>query len=345
MLDRTKYPNLGFGKIFAPKMIQAFWSKKQGWSNFEIVPFQNISLHPGASVIQYGQSIFEGLKVYLSKDKKNIRIFRADYHSERFNQSAQRMCLPTLPSGAFEKAVADVALANFDYIPDQPGESLYLRPSLFGTEGFLGVRPAEEAMFLLFACPVGAYYSKGFGPVKILIETEYSRAAPGGVGFAKTGGNYAASLIASERAKKSGHDQVLWLDAIEKKYIEEVGTMNIFFRFKNEIVTPPLSDTILAGCTRDTIIRLLAKKGTPVTERKITLDELVQRKKSGELQEAFGTGTAAIISSILLLETDDQKIKIDFDPDQSELGKSLFEEITKIQTESLDYPEWVKILK
>ncbi len=291
------FDKLVFGKVFTPHMFIMEFSWERGWHSSRIVPFSNLELHPAAIVLHYAQTVFEGLKAYYGVDEK-IRLFRPWDNAERLNRSAERLCMPTLDPEFVLKAIKTLVWIDREWIPKQKGAALYIRPFIIGTEGSLGVKPSHEYLFIIILCPVGAYYEEGFNPIKIYVTEEYVRAFPGGTGDVKAGGNYAASLKAQETAKKLGYTQILWLDGIERKYIEEVGTMNIFFVFKNEIVTPALTGSILPGITRDSVLKLAQFLGYNAVERRISIEEVIEGLKKGELTECFGTGTAAVISPV-----------------------------------------------
>lgn len=339
---RAKVPaqQLGFGKVFSDHMFLLDYQRGE-WSNPRIQPYGALSLEPGACVLHYAQCLFEGMKAFRGTDGK-IRLFRPDFHAKRFSKGAKRLCMPSIPEEIFQEAIYELVKLDRDWIPSERGASLYLRPTLIGTESFLGVRPAEKYLFFVITSPVGAYYSEGFNPVKIWVEEEYIRAAPGGLGAVKAGANYAASLSAFVEAKAKGFSQVLWLDAISRSNIEEVGTMNVFFRLKNEVVTPPLSGTILNGATRDCVIQLLKDWKIPLNERNISLQEVFQAYDRGELLEVFGSGTAAVISPVGELASSQKKIM----PNGGKVGeltKRLFDAISSIQYgESADPHGWIK---
>lgn len=287
---------LTFGKYFSDHWLVSKFTEERGWHNTEIAPVAPISLHPGASVFHYGQALFEGMKAFRQKGG-GTALFRPQFNYERLKEGAERLCLIAPPQDIFLEGITELVKTEDRWIYDNDNTSLYLRPTLIGTEAFLGVRPSKEILFYVLASPVGSYYSEGSNPLKIWVEENYLRAAPGGLGATKAGANYASSLKAAVEAKKQGYSQVLWLDT-EKDGIEEVGTMNIFFVFKDEIVTPKLNGSILAGNIRDSVIQLLSHQGRPVTERRLTLTELSEKFLSGEVLEAFGTGTAAVISPV-----------------------------------------------
>ena len=288
---------LGFGKYFTDHMFIMDYSREEGWHDARIVPFANISLHPASTVLHYGSEIFEGLKAYRRADGK-VQMFRPIENIRRLNNSADRLCLPQIPEeDALEILKTFVALEQ-DWTPSASGTSLYLRPFMYGNDETLGVHAVHNATFVIIASPVGSYYKEGINPVKIMIEDEDVRAVRGGTGYAKCGGNYAASNRAGERAEKQGYSQVLWLDGVERKYIEEVGAMNVMFKIDGEIVTPMLSGSILPGITRKSCIEVLKTQGYKVTERLISIDELEAAMESGKLEEAWGCGTAAVVSPI-----------------------------------------------
>ena len=321
---------LGFGKIFTDHMLVMPYDDKQGWHEPEVRPYGPFSLDPAAMVLHYGQAIFEGLKAYRGQDD-GIYLFRPLANLERMNRSATRMCMPTLPVETVFAGLKALLQIDADWVPPADnGASLYVRPTMVATEAGLGVRPAMEYLFFIILSPVGAYYPEGFNPVKIYVTDKYVRAVPGGVGEAKTAGNYAASIMAAVEAQQEGFTQVLWLDAKERRLVEEVGTMNIFFVFKDRIVTPPLSGTILPGITRDSVLRLLADWNLPVEERSITIDEVFAANERGELREVFGTGTAAVISPVGSLHYKGRDCLIN-QGKIGELALRLFNELTAIQ--------------
>ena len=321
---------LGFGKIFTDHMFVMNYTEGQGWHDPRIVPFQNISLSPAAMVYHYGQEMFEGLKAYKNPDG-NVYLFRPDMNAKRTNNTNDRLVIPQLPIEDFVQAVSAVVDVDRDWIPTEPGTSLYIRPFIIATDEFLGVAPSKTYLFMVILSPSGAYYESGLAPVGIWIEDEYVRAVRGGIGFAKTGGNYAASLIAQQKAHDAGYSQVLWLDGVERKYIEEVGAMNIFFKIAGKVVTPALSGSILPGITRDSTIQLCKDWGYEVEERKISAEELLQAQKDGTLEEVFGTGTAAVISPVGKLRYKDDVMTIG-NGETGPLSMKLYETITGIQT-------------
>lgn len=291
--------DLGFGTHFADYMFEMDYKEGQGWINPKIIPYGPICLDPSAMVLHYGQSVFEGLKAY-TNDKSEVLLFRPEKNMERLNRSCRRLCIPELDESFILDALKELVKVNKDWIPKSEGASLYMRPFVFANEECLGVHAARSYKFMILASPVAAYYSQGFHPLCIYIENHYVRAVRGGMGEAKTAGNYAASIKAQDEAqhKRVACSQVLWLDGVEQKYIEEVGAMNVFFKINGEIVTPALTGSILDGITRDSVIQLLRADGYAVTERRIAVDELLAANASGELEEMFGTGTAAVISPV-----------------------------------------------
>ncbi len=295
--EKPDSSTLGFGKIFTDYMFMMDYSREQGWHDARIVPFANIPLHPASTVLHYGSEIFEGLKAYRTPDG-SVQLFRPMENIRRMNVSAERLCLPQIPEDLALEVLTEFVRVEQDWTPSASGTSLYLRPFMFGNDESLGVHAVHNATYVIIASPVGSYYKEGINPVKIMIEDEDVRAVRGGTGYAKCGGNYAASNRAGERAEKQGYSQVLWLDGVERKYIEEVGAMNVMFKIGDEIVTPMLSGSILPGITRKSCIEVLKSKGYKVSERLISIDELADAMANGTLLEAWGCGTAAVISPI-----------------------------------------------
>lgn len=288
---------LGFGKLFTDRMFIAEWKSGQGWVDARIEPYAPFVLDPACLVLHYAQEIFEGLKAYKWADG-TIALFRPEMNARRFNLSADRLCMPDVPEELFLKGIEELVRLEKDWIPTSPGTSLYIRPTMIAVEPVLGVKPSEHYYFYIILSPVGAYYAAGFNPIKIMVEDKYVRAVPGGTGEAKTGGNYASSLKAGLEAKKKGYDQVLWLDGMERRYIEEVGAMNMLFSYGDKVVTAPLEGSILHGVTRDSVIKLADMLGFTVEERKIDIDTLMADIRSGAVKEAFGSGTAAVITPV-----------------------------------------------
>ncbi|MCI0547790.1 MAG: branched-chain amino acid aminotransferase [Candidatus Rokubacteria bacterium] len=291
---------LGFGQLFTDHMFIADFHEEKGWYDPRIEPYGPLPLDPAAAVLHYAQGVFDGLKAFRGADGK-IRLFRPQKHVERMNLSARRLCIPELEPGLALDSIVTLVGLERAWVPGTPGTSLYVRPTVIASEAFLGVRPAKAYIYYVILSPVGAYYPEGMAPVKILVVDRYVRAVDGGVGGAKTGGNYAASLFASEEAKQEGYTQVLWLDGVSRKYLDEVGTMNIMVKIGDEVITPPLTGTILPGVTRDSVLTLLRDWKVPVSERPLAIDEVVAAHKQGSLAEVFGTGTAAVISPVGVL--------------------------------------------
>ena len=300
---------LGFGSVFTDHMFVMDYTEQAGWHDARIVPYGPLSLSPAASVLHYGTEVFEGMKAYRRPDG-GVQLFRPWDNVERLNKSCERLSLPQLdPDDALE-AIRRLVEVDQDWIPTQPGTSLYIRPFVIATDPFLGVRPSDTYLFMIILSPSGAYYESGLDPVKIWIEDDYVRAVRGGIGEAKTGGNYVASLKAQVKAHDEGYSQVLWLDGVERKYIEEVGAMNIFFKINGKVVTPVLNGSILPGVTRASCIDLCRHWGLEVEERRISVDELVAAAKDGSLEECWGSGTAAVISPVGHLRFEDSVMQL-----------------------------------
>ncbi len=327
---------LGFGHIFTDHMFVMNYTEGKGWHDARIVPFENLSLSPAAMVYHYGQEMFEGMKAYRSEDGRTY-LFRPDMNAKRTNMTNERLCIPQIPEEDFVEAVKAVVDIDKDWIPTGEGESLYIRPFIIATDEFLGVAPSKTYLFIIILSPSGAYYASGLAPVGIWIEDEYVRAVKGGMGFAKTGGNYAASLIAQVKAHNDGYSQVLWLDGVERKYIEEVGAMNIFFKINGKIVTPMLNGSILPGVTRNSVIQMCKHLGLEVEERRISVDELIAAANDGSLEEVFGTGTAAVISPVGKLRYKEDVFVIG-DGNIGEISQKLYDSLTGIQWGKLDDP-------
>jgi len=320
---------LGFGRYFTDHMFLMEATADQGWHNPRVVPYGPLTLEPSAAVLHYSQEIFEGLKAYRSP-RDTVLLFRPDKNAARLNHSCERMCMPKMEEHLFLSAIKSVVATDRDWVPRAPGTSLYIRPAMIATEPFLGVRPSQSYLFFVILSPVGAYYAEGFNPVKILVEDHYVRAVRGGTGDAKTGGNYAASLAAAEEAHHKGYTQVLWLDGVERKYVEEVGSMNIAFVIDNELVTPSLNGSTLAGITRDTVLQLARDWGIRVAEQQISIGEVFTAVKNGRLSEVFGMGTAAVISPVSELAYKGEKLAIG-DGKVGPLAQRLFDDISAIQ--------------
>ncbi len=324
-----KQNKLGFGVYYTDHMFLMNYDEGEGWHDARIVPYGPISLDPAAMCLHYGQEVFEGLKAYKTPDGK-IQLFRPDRNMARLNVSNERLCIPLVDEAFCVEAIKKLVETDADWIPEEPGTSLYIRPFIFAVDPHVGVHPAKHLIFCVILSPVGAYYPNGLDPVKIYVEQKYVRAVKGGMGFTKTAGNYAASLKAQDEAEHIGYTQVLWLDGVERKYIEEVGTMNVFFVIGDEIVTPELSGSILSGVTRMSSIELLRSWGYTVNERKISIDELYAAHENGTLKEAFGTGTAAVISPIGQFMWEGKEITV-ADGGIGEISQRLYDEITGIQ--------------
>ncbi len=327
--DKPAPETLGFGQVFTDHMFIMDYSKEQGWHDARIVPFAPISLHPASTVLHYGSEIFEGLKAYRRADG-GVQMFRPIENIRRMNNSARRMCLPEIPEELAMEVLTEFVRVEQDWTPSAPGTSLYLRPFMYGNDETLGVHAVHNATYVIIASPVGSYYKEGINPVKIMIETEDVRAVRGGTGEAKCGGNYAASNRAGQRAEEQGYSQVLWLDGVERKYIEEVGAMNVMFKIAGEVVTPRLSGSILPGITRKSCIEVLKKQGYTVSERLISIDELAEAMAGGTLEEAWGCGTAAVVSPIGELNYKGEKYTVN----NGEIGpvtQYLYDTLTGIQ--------------
>ena len=335
---------LGFGKFFTDHMFIMDYSQEKGWHDARIVPFGRLDIHPASTVLHYGSEIFEGLKAYRKKDG-NVQLFRPLENIRRMNRSAERMCLPQIPEDIALEALTKFIEVEKSWVPKDVGTSLYIRPFMFGNDETLGVHAVKNAKFIIITSPVGSYYKEGLNPVKIMIESQDVRAVRGGTGEAKCGGNYAASNRAGERAEKLGYSQVLWLDGVERKYIEEVGAMNVMFKINGEIVTPMLSGSILPGITRKSIIELLTLKGYKVSERLLSVDELSLALENGTLEEAWGCGTAAVVSPIGELCYKGKKYIIN-EGKIGEITQYLYDTITGIQWGNVeDTFNWVYPIK
>lgn len=320
---------LGFGKYFTDHMFLMNYSPECGWHDARIVPFGDISLSPACMVFHYGQEMFEGMKAYRAPDGR-ILLFRPHKNIERMNNTNERMCIPKVNEDDVMQALCELIKVEEDWIPTLPGTSLYIRPFIIATDAMLGVHPSKTYLFAIILSPVGAYYAAGLAPVKIYVEDEYVRAVKGGTGFAKVGGNYASSLIGQQKAASKGYDQVLWLDGVHHKYVDEVGAMNVFFVIGDEICTPMLEGNILPGVTRDSVIRYLRAKGYTVNERRISIDEIKEAAANGTLKEMFGTGTAAVISPVGVLDIMDEIVTIN-DNKIGAISQMLYDELTGIQ--------------
>jgi len=338
--EKPDFSKLGFGKYFTDHMLVMDY-KDGAWQEPEIIPYDSFQLPPSTTVLHYGQGIFEGMKAYKTKEGK-ITLFRPYENFERMNRSAKRLCMPDLDGKLIVECLKELLKIEADWIPTDPGTSLYIRPTMVGTDPQLGVHPSHTYRFFIILSPVGSYYANGLKPTKIMVEEEYVRAPIGGTGEAKCMGNYACSLLAGALANQKGYDQVLWLDGKDHKYIEEVGSMNIFFVIDGIVKTPSLVGSILPGITRDSVIQVCKKEGIPVQECRITEDDIVKANKEGRLDEAFGSGTAAVISPVGIMRCHGEDIVIN----HNEMGKIttfLYDKITGIQYGKLpDEFGWVE---
>ncbi len=346
-VTRTKTPkdkpdpqNLVFGALFTDHMFEMSYHPDRGWHDGKIVPYGPIQLDPSTAVFHYGQEMFEGLKAYKADDGRFL-LFRPEKNAERINVTNERMCIPTVEPELLVEAIKQIVRVDQDWIPEGDDTSLYIRPFIIATDPYLGVRPSQTFKLYIILSPVGPYYKGGLRPTKILVEDKYVRSVIGGTGAAKVGGNYAASLKAQEEAIKKGYNQVLWLDGIERLYVEEIGTSNAFFKIDGEILTSPLTGTILPGITRDSVLQLLRHWGENVTEKRFTIEEVYEAHAAGKLEEVFATGTAAVISPVGELCWKDRVVEIN----NSEIGpisQKLYDEINAIQRgRSADQFGWV----
>lgn len=334
--ERPQSEQLEFGRVFTDHMFIMDYHADKGWHDPRIVPYQPVTLDPAAITFHYGQTVFEGLKAYAGDNGKAL-LFRPEKNMERLNRSNERLCIPQIDEEVALEALKQLIEIDKDWIPNAEGTSLYVRPFIIATEPYLGVAPSKQYRFMMILSPVGAYYKEGINPVRIAVESDFVRAVAGGTGEAKTAGNYASSLKAQEIVAAQGYAQVLWLDGVEKKYIEEVGSMNAFFKINGEVVTPALNGSILEGVTRNSVIKLLQHWDIPVSERKISMGELYEAHQKGELEEAFGSGTAAVISPIGELSWKDSHMKIN-DGKTGPVAKKLYETLTEIQLGRIEDP-------
>ena len=325
-INEVDFDNIPFGRVFSDHMFVADY-KNGDWSNAHIMPYQPLELSPANSAIHYGQSIFEGMKAYRN-DKGDILIFRPLDNFRRLNKSAERMCMAQLPEDVFMNGLTELLRLDNKWVPSKPNTALYIRPFMFAMDDYIGIRPSDTYKFMIFTCPVGSYYSE---PVRVKIETHYSRAVQGGTGAAKAAGNYAASLYPARQAQQQGYHQLVWTDAKSHEYIEESGTMNIMFVIDNTIITTPTSDTILAGITRDSVLTLAKDWGMKVEERRVSIKEVEQALREGRLQEAFGTGTAATIANIAKIGIGDNEYILPA-IDNNAFSKRVFKALDDIKT-------------
>lgn len=334
---------LGFGKLFTDRMLVMEYASGTGWHSARIQPYGPFSLDPACAVLHYAQEIFEGLKAF-RRDDGRLALFRAVDNVRRFNRSAERMCMPQVDEPFFHDAIRQLVKLEADWVPRTAGTSLYIRPTMIATDPYLGVKPSDTYLCYVILSPVGAYYKGGFSPVKIWISDEHVRSAPGGTGEAKTGGNYAASLRASMDAAAQGYDQVLWLDAVHRKFVEEVGSMNICFLYDGKVITSPLHGTILDGVTRRSVLALVRDMGLAVEERALSVDEIFDGIAAGRLTEAFGTGTAAVVSPVGQFTFRGRTATLG-DGQMGQLTLKLYETLTGIQYGRLPDPHnWVEVL-
>jgi branched-chain amino acid aminotransferase len=326
---RPSESELGFGKYFADHMLLIEYVAPKGWGEPKVVPYGPLSLEPSAAVLHYAQAMFDGMKGFRQQDGR-VALFRLDDHVRRMVGGAPRLAIPPVDAGVMRESILTLVSTDKDWVPSAPATALYIRPVIIATEPFLGVRPAQRYLFYIITSPVGAYYAGGLKPVKIWVETETVRAVRGGTGAVKAAANYAMSLKTGEDARQRGYDQVLWLDAHDHRYAEEVGTMNLFAQIGDEVITPPLGGTILAGITRDSVLRILRDWGMRVSERPLALDDLLTASKQGTLKEVFGCGTAAVISAVAELGYADGRITMN-NGNAGPLAEKLYKTITDIQ--------------
>lgn len=326
--------HLPFGRIFTDHMFMMDYDPEQGWHDGRIVPYGPIELDPASTVFHYGQEMFEGLKAYRTKEGK-VQLFRPDMNAKRTNNTNKRMCMPQIDEDLFVDAVKAIVEVDKDWIPDKKDTSLYIRPFMFATEPFLGVAASKTYRFMIILSPVGPYYEHGLAPTRIYVENEYIRSAMGGTGYAKIGGNYAAAMIAEQKAHDMGFDQVLWLDAKEKKYVEEIGTSNAFFKIDGQIYTSSLVGTILPGITRASMIEVMKEWGYKINETRFTIEDVFKAGQEGKLEEVFATGTAAVISPVGELFWDGKSLVIN-DNKIGELSQKLYDELYGIQTGEIE---------
>jgi len=332
--EKPAVDQLGFGQFFTDHMFIVDYTEGMGWHDPRIIPYQPLSIDPSAMVFHYGQAVFEGLKAYATVDN-GVLLFRPDRNFNRLNQSNERIVIPAIDEELALEALKQLVTLDREWVPTAPGTSLYIRPFIIATEPHLGVHPSNTYKFIIIMSPSGSYYKEGINPVKIMVEQHFVRAVAGGTGEAKTAGNYASALKGQEIAHKEGYSQTLWLDGKEHRYIEEVGSMNIFFKINGTVITPALNGSILPGITRDSMLHVLKSKNIPVEERRISIDEVVEAYHNGTLEEAFGTGTAAVISPVGELKWQDEKIVIN-NGEIGEISQMLYDTLTGIQNGTLE---------
>ena len=332
--------SLRFGTVFTDHMFVMDYDPENGWHDGKIVPYGPLALDPATVVFHYGQEMFEGLKAYKTKEGK-VQLFRPDMNAKRTNNTNKRMCIPQIDEQMYIDAIKELVAVDKDWIPQKPDTALYIRPFIIGTDKFLGVAASNTYKFIIILSPVGPYYESGLAPTRIYVENEFVRSAPGGTGYAKIGGNYAAAMIAEQKAHDMGYDQVLWLDAKEGKYVEEIGTSNAFFKIDGELYTAPLEGTILPGITRDSMITVMKDWGYKVNEVRFTIEDVFKAAEEGRLEEVFATGTAAVISPVGELYWNDRNIVIN-NNEIGELSQKLYDELYGIQTgEKADTRGWI----
>lgn len=329
-LSQIDFNNIEFGKEYSDHMfISDYYNGR--WQDFRIEPYDMLSFTPGSAILHYGQSVFEGMKAY-KNDMGEVLVFRPEMNFKRLNQSAERMCIPQVSEEIFMNGLTELLQLDKNWVPDLPNTSLYIRPYIFALDEYIGIRPSDNYKFIIFTCPVGAYYSK---PLKVKIETKYSRAVQGGTGYAKAAGNYAGSLYPAKLAQEKGYDQLIWTDGSSHQFIEEAGTMNVMFMKGNKLITADTGDTVLRGITRDSVLTIAKEWGIEVEERKISVTEIVDNLKNGEITEAFGTGTAATIATIELIADDEQDYTIP-PPGPDSFSTKVFAELDSIKTGKKD---------
>ena len=332
--------SLRFGTVFTDHMFVMDYDPENGWHDGKIVPYGPLALDPATVVFHYGQEMFEGLKAYKTKEGK-VQLFRPDMNAKRTNNTNKRMCIPQIDEQMYIDAIKELVAVDKDWIPQKQDTALYIRPFIIGTDKFLGVAASNTYKFIIILSPVGPYYESGLAPTRIYVENEFVRSAPGGTGYAKIGGNYAAAMIAEQKAHDMGYDQVLWLDAKEGKYVEEIGTSNAFFKIDGELYTAPLEGTILPGITRDSMITVMKEWGYKVNEVRFTIEDVFKAAEEGRLEEVFATGTAAVISPVGELYWNDRHIVIN-NNEIGELSQKLYDELYGIQTgEKADTRGWI----
>ncbi|MCI8390059.1 MAG: branched-chain amino acid aminotransferase [Roseburia sp.] len=328
--EKPDWKHLGFGKYMTDYMFVMDWTKEEGWKDARIEPYAPITLDPACVTLHYAQETFEGMKAYRTAEGK-IQLFRPEMNAKRMIRSNERLCMPGFPVDMFIEATKALVKVEEEWVPYEPDTSLYIRPFMFATESALGVHMATAYKFMIICCPVGAYYAEGINPVKILVEDELVRAVKGGTGFTKCGGNYAGSILGQVKAEKMGYSQVLWLDGEHRRYVEEVGTMNILFKISGEIYTAPVDEgTVLAGVTRDSMLHILKDWGYKVNETRLAIDDLMKAGHDGTLEEVFGTGTAAVVSPVGELRYRDDVVTIN-EFQIGELTQKLYDTLTGIQ--------------